>query len=365
MPIIPDGTRYLLPPEWEWRETLKQRLHQCFSAWGYQSVQTPALELQDTEHPLAERAFQLIDRDGSLLTLRSEYTTAVARLLQTDLIAQHYPLRLQYAGQVWLRALSSELGRMREFTQVGVELIGVESAAADAELLELAREALESVGVRFEIEVADRRFIHAILQDFDEAAKERITQAVERKAQAELSAVLQDLNVTSPLREDILMLPQLYGGLEVLEEARHIARTPEAHAALDHLQHVVQLSSHQDWLFDLGMTHRHAYYTGLTFRAYTPDFGLPLLGGGRYNNGQKGAGFAIGLERLMRALGNPPAPQLPSVLALDFASAQWARQQGYITTMALHQDLAVLRQEAKQANYQYLAIDQRLEALDD
>ena len=68
--MIPEGTRYFLPPEARLRRELVERLSQLMYAWGYEPVELPALELYDPAHPLAEAAFTLVDKTGEVLTLR-------------------------------------------------------------------------------------------------------------------------------------------------------------------------------------------------------------------------------------------------------------------------------------------------------
>ncbi|GGJ40770.1 ATP phosphoribosyltransferase regulatory subunit [Deinococcus roseus] len=350
MPIIPDGTRFVLPPEWEWRESLKHNIQEVFSTWGYQAVQTPALEIHDPSHPLSDRAFKLVDRDGMVLALRSEYTTAVGKLIRTDLSSQPFPIRLQYAGSLWLRSMSSELGRMREFTQVGAELVGVSSPRADAELIMMALDALNRLGVRHELELGHPGFVHSVLEEtgLPEDSLNVLHNIIDRKATPELRSELEKQGIRGSLEDRILCLPDLYGGIEILDEALELARNDTAREAVEHVREVVNLTGREDHLLDLGMSRRYSYYTGLTFRAYTPDFGLPLLGGGRYDSGIPGAGFAIGLERVMAALGNPPGRTEPQALALDFASAEQARQDGYRTEFFLDTTLEAALLYAKE-----------------
>jgi ATP phosphoribosyltransferase regulatory subunit len=364
--VIPFGTRYVLPPEWEWREQLKNKLQSTLSSWGYAALQTPALELHDPEHPQSDRSFRLIDRDGSVLSLRSEYTAAISRLLKTDLLAHEYPIRLQSAGQVWLRGLFSELGRLREFTQVDAELIGISSIAADAELLELARDALDAVGVRFRLEVADRSFVQAILQPtgLEDTALEELSEIIERKAQPELASKLEEYGVSGTLKGEILQLTDLYGGMEVLDSAQKIAHSSAAQDALERLRQTVALTGRTDFLFDLGMARRLAYYTGMTFRAYTPDFGQPLLGGGRYDTGLPGAGFAIGLERVMSALGVPPKLPTTSVLAIGFAAAKFARGLGHRTVVAHSQNPLEMLEYAHKNALEWVAFGEQMLTLE-
>lgn len=350
LPIIPDGTRFVLPPEWEWRESLKHNIQSVFSQWGYQAVQTPALEIDDASHPLSNRAFKLVDRDGTVLALRSEYTTAVGKLIRTDLSDQPFPIRLQYAGSLWLRSMSSELGRMREFTQVGVELVGASSPRADAELIMMALDALDTLGVRYELELGNPGFVHSVLEEtgLPEEKLNVLHNIIDRKATPELRAELEKQGISGDLEARILRLPDLYGGIEILDEALHIAGNDTARAALNHLREVIELTGRKDHLLDLGMSRRYSYYTGVTFRAYTPDFGLPLLGGGRYDSGIPGAGFAIGLERVMAALGNPPGRTEPQAIAVTFEGARQARLDGYRTEFSHLDSLEATVQYARE-----------------
>ena len=102
-----------------------------------------------------------------------------------------------------------------------------------------------------------------------------------------------------------------------------------------------------DLMIDLSIGRRLSYYTGLTFRAYTPDFGQPLLGGGRYDGAllPAAAGFTIGLERLVRAAdraadGEEPPP---AVLSLDDPAARVLRREGVRVVRGLTTELEAAR----------------------
>jgi len=301
--VRPEGTRVYLGAEARRREALIGALNRLFDAHGYQPVEVPALEAQDPAHPLFDRAFKLVDKTGEVLALRSEFTTALAKALLTEGLAEKEG-RYRYAGKLWLREASAEVGRLREFTQVGVELVGVSSPEADAELLALAFEALRVAGAgRAVIEVGLPAFVHDLLDAarLPEDRCEALRRAVDKKAVPELAELLARFGVKGRIREAILALPDLYGGEEVLAEARRHALSERAKLDLDWLEAVRRRLPEVPLIFDFGMARRFDYYTGLTFRAYTPDFGLPLLGGGRYDGGLLpfAAGFAMGLERLM------------------------------------------------------------------
>ena len=344
--FIPEGTRDVLPPEWAQREAIRAQLSGLFSRWGYRGVEVPALEYASAHHPQDAVAFKLIDSGGQVLSLRSEFTTAVGRLVRTRYPHGPFPLRLQYSGRLWLRAQNSELGRLREFNQLGVELIGVESARSDAELLHLAAAALREVGVGAALEVGYPGFVDAVLEDagLHGAARAALHDAIDRKSGADVDLLCGQFGLGSETRRTLHALTDLYGGPEVLDAAQALAQGTRAHEAVAHLRRVAALYA-GPLLFDLGVSRRYDYYTGLTFRAYAPGLNQPVLGGGRYalEGGLPGAGFALGLERLMRALAGdlPPEPEL--VLALDLAAAEAARAQGLHAELAWTDDRADLQ----------------------
>jgi ATP phosphoribosyltransferase regulatory subunit len=111
--------------------------------------------------------------------------------------------------------------------------------------------------------------------------------------------------------------------------------------------HLREVAAHvgRPLLFDLGVSRRYDYYTGVTFRAYSAGLNQPVLGGGRYalEGGLPGAGFAIGLERLARAAAHALPPEPEVVLALDLEGAQVARAAGLHAELAWTDDAEVLR----------------------
>ncbi|MVN88123.1 ATP phosphoribosyltransferase regulatory subunit [Deinococcus sp. HMF7620] len=344
---IPEGTRDVLPPEWAQREAIRAQLSACFSRWGYRGVEVPALEYAAPQHPQDALAFKLIDSGGQVLALRSEFTTAVGRLARTRFPQGPYPLRLQYSGRLWLRALSSELGRLREFNQLGVELLGVATPASDAELLHLAAAALDAVGVGAQLEVGYPGYVDAVLEDagLHGPARAALHDAVDRKSGADVELLAGQFSLDTDTRRTLHALTDLYGGPEVLDAAEALAGGERAREAVAHLR-VVAARYGGPLLFDLGVSRRYGYYTGLTFRAYAAGINQPVLGGGRYaldGGALPGAGFALGLERLMRALAPSLPPEPEVVLALDLTAAQVARAQGLYAELAWTDDEAQLR----------------------
>uniref|UniRef100_A0A7C5RE47 ATP phosphoribosyltransferase regulatory subunit n=1 Tax=Thermus caliditerrae TaxID=1330700 RepID=A0A7C5RE47_9DEIN len=316
--MIPEGTRFLLPPEARLKAELIGRLRELFLRHGYEPVELPALESYDPSHPLAQRAFKLVDKTGEVLALRSEFTTLLAKLLRPHLGEGVH--RFQYAGPLWLREADAELGRLREYTQVGLELIGATGPLADAEVLHLAFAALEALGLEGVVEVGLPSLVGEVLKasGLPEGAQQEAQRAIHRKNLPELEALLGRYPLPPEARKTLLALPDLYGEREVLEEAKGLPLPERAKRALADLEKTLEVLD-RPVLLDLGMARRYEYYSGIFFRAYTPGFGLPLLGGGRYDGAllPQAAGFALGVERALEALRPPQKEEAPEVLALD------------------------------------------------
>ena len=149
--LLPAGLRDLLPPDAETEASSVEALMEVFAAHGYQRVKPPLLEFEDSllagsGAAVAEQTFRLMDPDSQrMMGLRADTTPQVARIATTRLAQAPRPLRLSYAGQC-LRVRGSQLAPDRQIAQAGIELIGCDNPAADAEIVLVGAEALAAVG---------------------------------------------------------------------------------------------------------------------------------------------------------------------------------------------------------------------------
>ena len=366
-----DGTRFTLPPLAEKRRKLLGQLRDLYADWGYRNVEVPALEVFDPAHPRVNQSFKLTDDGGKLLALRSDFTPALAGLVRfhhRQAAAGAAALRLQYSGTVW-HAIDPDFAHAREFTQVGIELIGVSNARADTELIHLARESVRVFGLAPRVEIGSPAFVRALfrLAEVPPEQETALASAIDRKDENALEALLTSLNPAADLRRALRAVPDLYGGQEVLKEARRLAPWPETIRELDRTEDILeQFEDRSELLLELGMARRLSYYTGTTFRAYTPDFGQPLLGGGRYDGAllPAAAGFSLGLERLLSAA-LPEGAGQPSrvILSSDDVAARLLRRHGLTVIRALSTDPGHLRAEAATAGAACLVHEGRVEAV--
>lgn len=319
---IPDGVKDCLPAEFARRQKIMQMLINRFGAWGYEQVQPPVLEYYDLYEQgngsMRQQALvKTFDRAGRILTLRPEFTTPIARMATTRLWEQPHPLRLSYMGVAFDNQYDQP-GRTLEFTQAGVELMGLSGPEADAEVIALAATAMQEAGLTdYLIDLGQVDFFKGLMEEagLEPEQAEELRVSVEQKNMLAMEMQLTRFDMNGSLRERIMALPMLYGGAEVLEEAAKQTSSKRSLAALDNLRAVYQLLKEHGVAdkvtIDLGMVHSIDYYSGVIFRGMGFGMGVPILSGGRYDHllndfGKccPATGFALGVERLVGALGN-------------------------------------------------------------
>jgi ATP phosphoribosyltransferase regulatory subunit len=328
---IPPGMRDLLPDETARVRAVSDRIMRQMARWGYREVTTPTLEYLDVlvhgeGGGAGDRVFKLVDRRGEVLALRPEMTTPVARLVATRLAGEPLPMRLAYAGQVF-RGAESGSGHLREFPQVGCELIGSRTPEADAEIVALAVESLAAAGLeQFSVSLGHVGFLRETLtglglQKEEEAA---VRGLLYQKDFVGLRSLLERHRAAPKSVRALLALPTLRGPAAIAE-ARRLVDTPEG-------QHVVSdLTELQGMLdaygvggavtVDLSIIRDFDYYTGIVFEGHTTALGLPLLGGGRYDRlmggfgaGHPATGFAVRVDRVLAAGGTGKDTWAPDVV---------------------------------------------------
>ena len=358
---IPFGVADYFWDEASRRQSLLDQLMETFRGWGYGDVIPPMFEFDSTlsaqyDDRLRSGMYRFLDRDGSTLSLRPEFTTPVARLVGARLHDWPMPQRFCYGGSVF-RYLEPQAGRQREFWQVGGELFGAPGPAADAEILALTATALKVAGLaEFRQIVGHIRYYRSLLEalKLDWQQTQQLRWALERKSEPLLDEFLRDTPLRTGQRQAVETLPQLVGenvdGILSLAE-RHI-QNRGMHEALQNLRGIVDaLRGYdiQDSLFiDLTEIRNLGYYTGVSFEAMTPGIGTAVASGGRYDElvgrfgpPQPAVGVALGVDRLLVARQRQdgqgaaegrqriqPALALPQGSADALAQVQRLRQAG-------------------------------------
>jgi ATP phosphoribosyltransferase regulatory subunit len=319
--MIPKGVATFLPEGTSRRRSIERQILSIFSQWGYQEVITPIFEYLDVfslgvGEELLNRAYKFVDRaTGRIMVLRPDVTPQIARIAATLLNGQPLPLRLCYSANVF-RHEEEHAGREREIFQIGGELIGASDAESDAEMITLAIEILQKLGLKsFKIALGQMAFTLGVLQSFEPSPDlfKKVLHSVAKKEASQLEALLREAKVGLKTRKQVLSLLNLFGGEEVFKRAGALAGPPSCRLGLKRLKEVYAIlkrAGYQDHLLiDLGEVRGFDYYTGTIFEVFTEGVGSELGGGGRYDHllekfGAPSAstGFALHIERIQWAL---------------------------------------------------------------
>ena len=292
------GTRDYYPEEMSARSWLYNTLRKVSESFGYQEYEGPMLEIIDlyaaksSEELVKEQSYSFPDRSGDWITLRPELTPTLARMIAQRQGQLVYPLRWWSWGPFW-RYEKPQKGRTREFFQWNIDLIGVDTPEADAEMVAIVAELFRSVGLSPQeavILINDRLLTNTELEKLG------------------VSPELRQTSLTWIDRRDKLD-PQAWEayGLEIGLNAAQVAGTrvfldnPDLWQESQTLQRVlaaIEAMGIKEYVrYDSGVIRGLPYYTGLVFEAFDVSGSLrrSILGGGRYNN-------------LMAAVGGDPMP---------------------------------------------------------
>lgn len=315
--LLPEFVEDILPPEAVAIERLRATLLDLFRVHGYQLVMPPMLEyidslLSGTGQDLDLRTFKLTDQlSGRTMGLRADMTPQVARI-DAHLLARDGVTRLCYCGTV-LHTRPRGLTSTREPLQIGAEIYGHAGIESDLEIQRLLRATLAACALsdaRLDVgHVAVFRSIarHGSVPPELEGDLLEALRAKDRPALAAASAGLAD-----DTRAALALLPELYGGPEVLDRARNaLPPYPELRAALDELA-ALMADNDSGVSVDLADLRGYHYHTGVVFAAYCAASPSAVALGGRYDEigkafgrARPATGFSMDLREVAR-LGATP-----------------------------------------------------------
>jgi histidyl-tRNA synthetase len=306
----PKGVREYLPPESQAFEWVRQQLIAPAKSAGYQLMELPVFEdtalfnrgVGESTDVVTKEMYTFEDRGGRSITLRPEGTAGVMRaVIESNLDRGQLPVKVWYSGQ-FFRAERPQAGRYRQFYQVGIEAIGIDDPALDAEVIAIADQGFKNLGLKnYRLEItslgdAESRAAHRVdlmkfisKLDLDEATRARAELNPLRlfdDKRPEIQNVMQD----APILMDYLS-----------EYSRtHFEKVKSYLDALD-----------ISYVLNKRMVRGLDYYTGTTFEFVHGDLGAQsgIGGGGRYDGlmevlgGQalSGIGFGLGVDRALLA----------------------------------------------------------------
>ena len=306
----PKGVREYLPPESQSFEWVREQLIAPAKDAGYQLMELPVFEdtnlfsrgVGESTDVVSKEMYTFEDRGGRSITLRPEGTAGVMRaVIEANLDRGQLPVKVWYSGQ-FFRAERPQAGRYRQFYQVGIEAIGLDDPAIDAEVIAIADQGFKSLGLRrYRLEITS-------LGDGKSRAAHRV----------DLLKYIEKLDLDEPTRARAAINP-----LRLFDDKR-----PEMKAAMqgapllldylsaESLDNFNQVKKYLDllgikYIVNPRMVRGLDYYTGTTFEFIHEDLGAQsgIGGGGRYDGlmeilgGQSlsGIGFGLGVDRALLA----------------------------------------------------------------
>lgn len=328
------GTHDILPAEAARRRMLTGLFAQIASGYGFGECETPMVEFSDVFHRtlgdssdiVTKETYTFEDRGGESITLRPEFTAAMARAFISNGLQQNLPIKWWYQGPAF-RYERPQKGRQRQFTQVGVELLGAPEVAADVEVIALAYQFLTALGLKDDVTLE----LNSL---GDEASRAEYRQALVAYYTAHKSK-LSEQSLTRLEKNPLRILDSkdegdkaVNAGAPALSEffnAESNAFFAQVKAGLEDIGIPYQLSS--------GLVRGLDYYNHTVFEFTTDKLGAQgtAIAGGRYDGliermgGQPtaGVGFAGGVERLLMLAGEELAPPpVPITCIIPIAEAQ-------------------------------------------
>ena len=307
-------------------DELKKKLKVCstlkalIGRYGYEDIKTPTFEFFDIFSgnigtiPSRE-LYKFFDKEGNTLALRPDFTPSIARATAKYFAEETLPLRFCYVGSTFNNSTDYQ-GRLKENTEIGVELINDGSEDADVEMILMTVEALISCGLKdFQISIGNLEFFKGLCGEYgiDEENELLLHEMINDKNYFGTRDILDSLEISDDVKDIFSRIPELFGGIDILKEAESYVSNGRSKDALKRLVSIygmLEKNGVADYIsFDLGMLSKYNYYTGIIFRAYTYGSGDAVIKGGRYDNllsefGKKAAavGFCIRIDQLLSIL---------------------------------------------------------------
>jgi ATP phosphoribosyltransferase regulatory subunit len=317
---VPPGSQDLLAADVRRRRRVQRVWFALAEESGYSEVIPPTFEYEEVftraGTKLASELIRFVDRDGRLVALRADFTSAIARVACTRLRDAEPPLRLSYAGKVY-RQRPEGGGHARETFQLGAELIGSAGADADVEVLRTVIALLRAIGIGdFQINLGDIRFVRPLLAGLEPDEAAALRTAIDRKDRAALADAARQYGAPAAVARALVELPELIGRGEVLKRARSLASGPEAEAAIERLRSIDALLAEDERahvVYDLGEIRGLGYYTGMQFEVFVAGAGRAVAFGGRYDDllalygmDRPAVGFAMETDALAELVEDTP-----------------------------------------------------------
>lgn len=262
---------------------------------GCKIIQTPTFEDYDTYGryfpQLQREMIKTIGRDGEVLVMRPDVTVPLVKTASREYPDPKQLLKFGYVSVVF-REYYGKSTHGKYFLQSGVEVLGDETPECDGEVMTMAAEFLESVGIhQMRIDLGTVAYMDALFEELHLKDSELalVREYMEKRNLVAFERLADTLSITKIQRDVLLELPRLFGNYEeTLTRAEGLCLNHKMAEALQRLQKVyeyLEVAGYSDRVqLDLGFTSHMGYYTDLVFRIYADGALYSLISGGRYDS---------------------------------------------------------------------------------
>lgn len=319
----PEGVRDIYGKEYANKQNIQRLFGEKLHNFGYQDIQTPTFEFFDVFSreigtTPSKELYKFFDKEGNTLVLRPDFTPSIARCAAKYFMDETIPLRFCYAGNNFINNDNLQ-GKLKETTQMGAELIGDASPAADAEMIAMLVEALLNAGLtEFQVSVGQVDFFKGLCEQagLDMETELELRSFISSRNDFGAQELLEHQPILEPVRDALLRVSSFFGSYEILDSALACAGNDRSRKAIERLKEIhglLQVYGVEKYIsFDLAMVSKYHYYTGVIFSAYTYQTGSAIAKGGRY-------------DRLLEKFGKP-SPATGFVVIIDDLVAALTRQ---------------------------------------
>lgn len=315
------GTRDLTPSIMMKRQTIIKILQKIFETYGYNPLETPIIERYDlfaskfsqgNESEAMKETFKLTDQGKRVLVLRNEFTVPLGRFVGMNPNIK-MPFKRYQMGPVF-RDGPIKFGRYREFWQCDVDIVGVKSMLADAEIIQLTQTVFSKLNIDVEIRINNRKILNNLLNlsNISEDLKNSVIITIDKLDRIGLNGVKEELlgkNINKDSISKILDFIGILGNNE--ERLKQLEDILGKNIGIEEIKTTIDyLNAQKNVVLSPFMMRGLAYYTGNIFEVYLKNGKLPvsLAGGGRYDDMIDGflqnkkkypaVGIAFGLETI-------------------------------------------------------------------
>jgi len=309
---IPSGVRELFPPLPAISRKIEQKIVDFFSLYGYEEISTPVFMYElhtrnELFEPFENTFFKLTDKNtGETLILRPDVSLQILQMVLNKK-ERLLPLRFSYAEDVY-RDMPSQAGLMREFRQVGLELLGLEELEGDAEIIEVALKAFHLIGIDgLVLRLGNTEIVNIITETRDKELKKQLISLFSKKSFSLAKSIMKERNMKN------VSLVDTFSSLTEKDRIKEInikGRLKTEINKLANLLNIIQTNLSGVKVFiDLIYCENTNYHRGIAFEIYGKNAGQPLCIGGRYGKVTKllgeyipATGFTLNLDRIIQSL---------------------------------------------------------------